>query len=330
MFLARLEKLITVTSEGFAGYLDPFTKYKLINAPPINDYVKNLTPDLLAKKRQKKYLLSRDDRLKDFDDPDLAQDSFEVNLELVEPTKNLTSPKNVNVSYPQEAFWWQKAIAKTFTRSDLASECHAMLKKYFHELGSFPVPKIEIVNNPSSPWLGRCIYNSKNKSNTTIKIQKAILGDEKTMQRILAHELVHHVDFLTNWADKNLKFYSRDGHGEFFRKWAAKINAIEGADFVTEKSDESFILSLDKEFYILIYKNDNNQFVYQWSFRPSSKQKKFIDFVIEKKDARLTKTKDIKWTHGRKIGDRSLSRPMGELQERLKDLYDHAPKDAKI
>jgi len=212
--------------------------------------------------------------------------------------------------------------------ANLASEARDLLKKYFSDLGDFPVPKIEIVNNPSSKWLGRCIYNNRDRGNTKVQIQRTILADEKSRRRILAHELVHHVDFLLNWSDKDLKSYRHDGHGTFFQERAAKINAIEGENFVSKTSDEEIIQSTDKDYLLLIIPRERG-LAFQWTFRPSSKQKEFIEFNIKNKNARLIKTKDLDWTHGKKIGTNAYSIPLGqEIKEKLKKLYEQASTSA--
>jgi len=327
MFFAKLQEKI-IHADGFGSYLDPLTKHRLINAPPINDLVKDLTPDSVAKDRQKraKNFL---DKLGEKINPEESKESFEVNLELVEPTKNLPTPSGVNQSYPQEALWWQKAIARAFSRGDIAAMADSFLKKYFHELGSFPVPRFEIVNNPNSRWNGRCIYKSSDRHNTTIKLQKLIVNDETTLKRVLLHELIHHVDFLTNFVDGDLRRARHDGHGEFFKQWAAKINAIEGDKFVTEKSDENYVESIDKDFFVLIAPMEKG-FAYAWTLRPSFEQKQVIQVYVNKYKAKLVETKDIRWMRGSKISKRSgLSRPLApEDQQKLKDLYESASSEA--
>ena len=109
MFLRKLEKKL-VKADGFGAYLDPLTKYRMINAPPINDFVKDLTPDSVAKDRQKRAKTFLD-KLTEKVTQKEAKESFEVNLELLEPIQNLPQPTGKNTSYPQEALWWQKALA---------------------------------------------------------------------------------------------------------------------------------------------------------------------------------------------------------------------------
>jgi len=67
-----------------------------------------------------------------------------------------------------------------------------------------PTPKIKI-NNQQGNTLGFCHWQYGLKEgkpfwwgNTEIEIQKRVTTDERTLRRILAHELAHSEDFLVN------------------------------------------------------------------------------------------------------------------------------------
>jgi len=213
--------------------------------------------------------------------------------------------------------------------------CRKFMDKFFKEY-NLPMPKIKIVNSITAPWLGRTSYSrAKDKENTLLEVQKSITGDEKTLDRIVAHELIHHWQFMTMYAhpdgDAEWEKYqkerklgiaqSRGGHGEDFHKWAAKINAVMGKDYVTEKSDMSYVQQIDKEYYLLI-SPISNYFAWSWTVKPSRDQK----IQIQKRildGSKLFKSKDQIFLTGQKIkkyGRVSVPKDK-ETMEKLKDLY---------
>ena len=139
MFLKRLA--MKIIAMDFGAYLDPLTKHRLINAPPLSDYVKNLTPDKFAqesfgkrvsrypknKKTKHKgdsyiiYEAGQRDPLDPFSKESFdrlveetegpTENSFTVNREFLEPVENPPEPSGDNPSYPQAALWWQKGIS---------------------------------------------------------------------------------------------------------------------------------------------------------------------------------------------------------------------------
>lgn len=111
-------------------------------------------------------------------------------------------------------------------------------------------PNLKLLDNPSADWYARTRLrvirhdDGKNEIDPTLELQKKTLLDEKLLERVIAHEMVHvrnrlaAVDVVTDPVlTKNEKTRSvRDlaGHGPVFQKGAARINAIMGSGFVTE------------------------------------------------------------------------------------------------
>lgn len=212
--------------------------------------------------------------------------------------------------------------------------CRKFLDKFFKEY-DLPMPKIKIVNSLTSDWLGRTSFTpSKDKYNTLLEIQKSITGDEKTLDRVIAHELIHHWDFITKFVHskddaweqyqkrKKYGLAGRDGgHGKQFHEWAAKINAVMGKDYVTEKSDMSYVAEIDKEYFLLITPLQD-KFGWSWAVRPSREQQLAIQTKIMDK-SKLFMTKDQRFLSGQKIkkyGAISVPRDK-ETMEKLKDMY---------
>ena len=222
--------------------------------------------------------------------------------------------------------------------SHVQDSCRKILEKFFKEW-NLPMPRIKIMNNLNSTWLGRDIYKpSVDKLNTTMEIQKRITEDEKTLDRILSHELIHHYEFLTHYGtiwpvnygtneDAHAKLKAgirRESHGKSFLEMAAKINSVMGKDYVTVTSNRSYVETLDKEFYLIImplYQN-KEKLGWAWTARPSDEQKRAIERFIEK-GAKLFKSKDARFISGSKINrSGSLSYNLkDDVNETMQELY---------
>jgi hypothetical protein len=204
-----------------------------------------------------------------------------------------------------------------------------LLDKFFGDL-HLPIPKFKIVNNVAANWQGQCVFTPKDTSNTTINIQKRILGDDKTVRRILGHELIHHADFMLHGAGNKFEHRLHGGHGKFFKEYAAKINAVMGEDYVTEKSDASYVEEDNQtEFYVLIrparHAKDKEL---GWSFavRPSPKQKEYMQRIVKEGGGKIIKSKDKKFLRGPKIGlGGGIAIPRDEeFANLLRRLYEEA------
>lgn len=186
---------------------------------------------------------------------------------------------------------------KTATPEDL-SQIDAIVKEMMPVLkAGLPVPEIKISNGQSNT-LGECIWRYGYHSvtgesfcgeNTTISLQRRICGDERTLRRIIAHELAHHEDSLVNekkeFEEKGFhkfvaqrKMFRRDGHGPAWLAIAARFNAKYGKNFVTRTSDQDFVIddSNLKPCYVLIEKYYNGNLMWQVANRLSPKAKKYL------------------------------------------------------
>jgi hypothetical protein len=158
-----------------------------------------------------------------------------------------------------------------------------------------PVPEIKISNGQGNT-LGECLWKYGNikgvdfcGDNTTITLQKRICGDERTLRRIIAHELAHHEDSLVNDAkDFKEKGYEGfiayrkmlrpDSHGAKWLAIAARFNAKYGKNFVTRTSDQDMVVDDTnlKPCYMLIEKYYDGSLMWQVANRLSPKAKKYL------------------------------------------------------
>ena len=208
-----------------------------------------------------------------------------------------------------------------------------------------PKPIIKIINHQRITYLGQCtwkvLYFHYNQTldmpeTTTIAIQKAILGDENTLKRVLAHELCHHADDLINnknYLEKNgffafkrrAKMYgSMLSHGPNWQAFANLFNEKYGLNFVTEKSDTlSYIISdLEKPYYVLMAKTSDRN-LFQHSIRLTPQQLGFINRLTM--PWRLKTTRDRSFM-GRRIHDKSgkwtYCLPNTEMEHKWMKLWD--------
>jgi len=212
------------------------------------------------------------------------------------------------------------------------------LDKFFKEY-NLPMPRIKIVDRMSAAWLGRDIYRpSIDKNNTTMEIQKSITNDEKTLDRVIAHELIHHWDFVTRYGhpetgqaawDKHLELkkfrLQPDSHGKDFKEWAEKINSVMGKDYVTKESDTSYVVEVTKDYFMLVMptRKGADSYGWSWTLRPSPEQKAVIQTKLEE-GGKLFTSRDKRWMTGVKIKQYGgMSIPMKEDSKKaLKELYD--------
>ena len=228
-----------------------------------------------------------------------------------------------------------------------------VMNELFSVLGeaNLPKPTMKIVNQPRANWLGRDtwrvgIQNGKPywESNTTIDLQRSILNDENTLRRIIAHELAHHADALVNGVERakevrdlyTYKSFVRDqhfaGHGKGWKQYAQKFNAKYGADFVTEKSDQTYVEE-DQElrpYNILLKRDHDGKLAYEVSTRMTAKAKRYLDRLAQDKsetEHRLAQTNDRAFMNGFLIGSWYWVHPKEpETQQKLEELWSKGQK----
>lgn len=208
-----------------------------------------------------------------------------------------------------------------------------------------PVPKVLIVSNPGAAYLARCIW-IPGENNTTLKVQKSVLGDETTLRRIIAHELCHHDEFLSRLApmpknQRDLLMRVEGGHGAYFKKLADKFNARFGPDFVSEKSDSAMVEDDGRTYLVLLRKKPaTGQIAWAWALKPSQRQREYINGVLHEgrvnnqevnpADYKLVHARDTVLAQGPTIG-RGMATTWDEgVNAKLRKLWEEAPALAKV
>ena len=102
-------------------------------------------------------------------------------------------------------------------------------------------PSIKIRNDPKAPWLGRLAWRSERPHTSILELQKRLFKNDRHLERVIAHEMIHHRDFLklpkgeVERIDAGLVPDAPKKHTASFAKGAARINKVMGAGFVKKE-----------------------------------------------------------------------------------------------
>ena len=216
------------------------------------------------------------------------------------------------------------------TLDDIAADIDGYVTKYMGILAIDGArPLIKLRSNLGSTWLGRSTWSSSRPHTTLLEIQQSVLGDERTLERVIAHEMIHHRDALA--ISENDMVLMRVGikpesHGASFREGADRINAIMGPEFVTAVSDKEYSQAPSlKKFVVLITPLPDGRLGWTWAARLGNKAKSWVDELVGR-GSRLVYTTDDRWTRGAKIkryGGYSIPKTSEDVAL-LQDLYQTA------
>ena len=190
-------------------------------------------------------------------------------------------------------------------------------------------PVVKLRSNLGSSWLGRSTWSSKNPHTTLLEIQQSILGEDRTLERVIAHEMIHHRDALAISADTMALIrigIKPEAHGASFREGADRINAVMGPEFVTAVSDKQYVQAPSgKKFVVLITPLPDGRLGYSWAARLGPEAKGWVDEKIAR-GSRLVYTTDDRWARGAKIkryGGYAIPKDADDVA-RLQELYETA------
>jgi hypothetical protein len=179
--------------------------------------------------------------------------------------------------------------------------------RYMTMLGAsdLPKPSVRLADNLGSRWLGRCVWSPKAPLTTVVQIQRIVCHDLRSLQKVVAHETIHHINFLTK-TDQELRtarFTHRwdGGHDARWHAMADRVNAVEGKGFVTVTSDESTVTSsTGKKFLMLIepMHGPGERFMWAWGVRISPEAQPWVQRHMVEKRAKLVESTEIRFTQG--------------------------------
>jgi hypothetical protein len=213
---------------------------------------------------------------------------------------------------------------------------------------SLPPPGLKFVDHYAAKWLGRCSWfafvsaiRNGNRGRTVIELQKSILSDEKTMERVVAHEMCHHAEYLHDkfrrgqqllgtYGNLSSRLLFGDSHGKEFWKYADHINSVVGSGFITQKSDEAYVQDRTKKEYLLLIYPYGSGFRWTYTLRLTPKNEVRLKYFAQMKDGRFVISDDLSLTNGISTFKLSGNIPVGQSKpeqvEYLKELYDKGKK----
>lgn len=208
-------------------------------------------------------------------------------------------------------------------------EALSLTAKYAEMLGSPTLPRVVVRDNVGSRWLGRTIWHPMHPGSTTIELQKVVLNHPDTMERVVAHEVIHHVEFVELTPEQVELF--RNGrfkpakHGRRFHELARRVNEERGdAQFVTEISDQSYVLESERKFLVMVVEIAPGRFGYAYAVKLSPKMIGALKRYKENhRVVRVAESTQRKWSRGPRFGDGRYAVPTEpEEQEELRTLYE--------
>jgi hypothetical protein len=210
-------------------------------------------------------------------------------------------------------------------RRELVERVEPLVRKYMQILDVHSTPRIVVKDNTGSRWLGRTVFRPKDRETTTIELQRQVFEDDRTLERVLAHEMIHHSDFMSY--GKTLRLMG--GHGSSFLQKAEQINSIMGDQYVTRTSDQSYALpeETSRPFFLLIAKLTpglhGDRYGYAWAVRLTPKAGTCAQRLVERHNGVAVFSRDPRWPRGAKLGEcNGVSVPQeAEDQAELARLY---------
>jgi hypothetical protein len=133
-------------------------------------------------------------------------------------------------------------VAKATIPPEVAARINGYVDKYMDLLRLAGArPSIKISNNPKADWLGRLEWRTEHPHTSILELQKRLLNDDRHLERTIAHEMVHHRDFLALSKDEIARIdagivrSAPRKHSASFEEGASRINAVMGPDFVVKE-----------------------------------------------------------------------------------------------
>lgn len=203
-------------------------------------------------------------------------------------------------------------------------------RKYMDILGApadMPLPLFRVLHRPGARWLGRCWHRPF--PTCTIELQRHMTQNPATLERIVAHEVVHHVLNLCH----GLPMARYIGHGRLFLQAASRVNAAVCSDYVTVKNDADNSTmdhgKLPRPVVLMLYRHPEHPVpLVSWFSTATDRVRRVLTATSTRgagHEVRLVPTDDGRWVNG--IPKTSSCRymvPTGELATRVEALWNQA------
>jgi len=208
----------------------------------------------------------------------------------------------------------------------LRGQIDDLVDEYMDILDVHDRPRVVIRDNLGSRWLGRDKWTERDPNTSTIELQRRILDDPRTLERVVAHEMVHHANAM-GFTDEQIARMrigiSPMGHGRDFLELADRINAIKGDGFVTVVSDADYVYAeTSRPYLLLIVELSDGRLGYAWGSRITPRIERFVR-RRQAEGGVLLRTTDPRWSaRGAKMSSGRVSIPDDEGQHMLRRLLE--------
>jgi len=169
--------------------------------------------------------------------------------------------------------------------------------KVLDPAGIMAMPTVSVVTKQNVDWGGLCSAKFPRGADgiitsvdSLIQIQSWNAGNDNTARRIIAHECCHHSCWWRNLVnvDPPIAFAwyteskAESGHSPSWDAEAALINAVYGADFVTQTSDQSYERNELPPVYMWLAMYSDGRIGFMRSVRPSQTQTEFMQERLQR------------------------------------------------
>lgn len=158
------------------------------------------------------------------------------------------------------------------------------------EGNEMPLPRVEVVNRLTENWNAIAIWEPKHPIQGLIQIQKRGMGDEKTLERLVAHEVCHYWSHYKIFIDGE---EGKKGHtpGSLWDKAALIINnKMNDKNFITETSDATYVTKNEKTFYVLVAESAEGKMGWLWFSRVSPAMRKQLEELLDSRPVAIVRT----------------------------------------
>lgn len=200
-----------------------------------------------------------------------------------------------------------RVTTKAIDRAVTVGYCEVMARKHLAILGvTLPLPRFTVVARVGARWGGRCKWRS-DWTTCVIEIHETMTGNPRDLERVVAHEIIHHVVFMQQgragrWV----------GHGGVFLEMLAKLNATLGEGFVTTMCGDDYLRAeLARPIHLVLWRRLGGTVPsVGWYARATARTQRTLmrlaaGTAVGQGEVRVVQTRAPIWAHFPRIGARA-------------------------
>ncbi len=203
----------------------------------------------------------------------------------------------------------------------LIGKCIRFAKKHLAILGvpDMALPTFEVVTRTGARWAGQCqwkyIWPTCN-----IRVQSYMAGDERSLERVVAHEVIHHVLFMQYG-----KHAVRINHGGEFLVHMRVLNDVLGADFVTTSCGDDYTRTPSRTAITLLMHRKPGAIKpsISWYVRQTPRVIRIVQaMLVQGWEVRVANTDKVAWTSYPRTGSRYYATPTDDMMPEVAQLWE--------